>query len=252
MKYAPKKSFAGEYKFKPASKTRRFVLNQNGETDEIVLNPPILPSTMDNPKTVIDFPDWSALSCSEILKAIEELTNTMMVIRVDQITYQTYLNQLEIGKAMYVKKCAASDVPTDGPTKLPPIPTWENLTCAELLQQIEAMRLASISIPDPITSQYYAEEATRGKEMYTKKCEPGAGPTDGPTDGPTGGGGSGSGGGGIVIPPILPGLGTGLTPGGGGAGGGGGEKEKEKQPYSWLWLILITAGVIVLTRKSKQ
>jgi len=218
-------------KLKPVAQVRkqRFVLNSNGEPSEIVtIDPPILPSEMDYPK----FPSWSMLSCDEILKEIERIRSEMMVIRVDAATYQTYLDQIDLGNSTYASKCGTSP-------KLPPIPVWSNLTCDELLAQIEIMRQASISISDPVTSKAYADEAAAGKALYTSKCGPAPTPTPTPTPTP--------GDGGFVLGPGL-----GLPVGNGGGGGGGGAETKEKPYYSWLWLVLIAAGVYMLASKDKQ
>ncbi len=128
MKYAPKKSFAGEYKFTPvAHKSKRVVLNQNGDVDEIIINPPALPSYDVEPVTTIDFPRWSMLSCDEILKAIASLQETLTYIKASEAVIQQYYNEIELGKKTYASRCPSGtkdDVPPPPP---PPPPSDINL-----------------------------------------------------------------------------------------------------------------------------
>lgn len=117
MNYAPKKSFAGEYKFTPvAHKRKRVVLNQNGDIDEIIINPPVLPSYDVEPVTTIDFPRWSTLTCDEILKAIASLQETLTYIKASEAVIQQYYNEIELGKKTYTSRCP------DGTKDIPPPP----------------------------------------------------------------------------------------------------------------------------------
>jgi hypothetical protein len=96
---------------------KRFVISANGETD-VVLNPPAL-EVIEDTTTTIDFPMWETLTCDEILAAIEKLKFTMTVIRVDEVTYNMYLNQIALGEEIYTKKCTGGiktpvdEMPTD-------------------------------------------------------------------------------------------------------------------------------------------
>jgi len=171
-----KDKFRGEYKLIPvAKKMKRFVISANGETD-VVLNPPAL-EVMEDTTTTIDFPMWATLTCDEILAAIEKLKFTMTVIRVDEVTYNMYLNQIAIGEEIYTKKCTGGiktpvdEMPTD--------------VCPQGTQ---------LAVVDGM-----------------KKCVPIGGGGD--TGGGDTGGGTG-GGGGVIIPPIL--TGGGIVGGGGG------------------------------------
>lgn len=124
MKYAPKKSFAGEYKFTPvAQKRKRVVLNQNGDVDEIIINPPALPSYDVEPVTTIDFPRWSTLSCDEILKAIADLRETLTFIKAPEPVIQKYYDEIALGEKTYAaKNCTSGIKPPDGPPPPPPPP----------------------------------------------------------------------------------------------------------------------------------
>jgi len=118
MKYAPKKSFAGEYKFTPvAHKRKRVVLNQNGDVDEIIINPPALPSYDVEPVTTIDFPRWSSLTCEEILKEITALQETLTYIKASEAVIQKYYDEIALGKRTYdSKNCGVkADVPPPPP-----------------------------------------------------------------------------------------------------------------------------------------
>ena len=122
MKYAPKKSFAGEYKFTPvAQKRKRVVLNQNGDVDEIIINPPALPSYDVEPVTTIDFPRWSTMSCDEILKAIADLRETLTFIKAPEPVLQKYYDEIALGEKTYAaKNCAGGVKPADVPPPPPP------------------------------------------------------------------------------------------------------------------------------------
>jgi hypothetical protein len=120
-----KDKFRGEYKLIPvAKKMKRFLRAEGAELwkeselsdfilnpkeSDMILNPPALPVyEVDNTITTIDFPSWATLSCDEILKAIEKLKYTMTVIRVDETTYNMYIDQINLGQSIYDKKCRAT------------------------------------------------------------------------------------------------------------------------------------------------
>ena len=55
-----------------------------------------------------EFPKWDTLSCDQIMQAIDKLKYTMTVIRVDETTYNMYIDQINLGQSIYDKKCRAT------------------------------------------------------------------------------------------------------------------------------------------------
>jgi hypothetical protein len=191
-----KDKFPGEHKLRPvATKTKRFVKNADGEID-IVLDPPALGSSEDT-ATTYDFPLWNTLSCDEILKAIEKLKYTMTVIRVDEVTYNMYLDQIALGEATYAKKCTGG------------IKTPADTICAdnEVLTEVTECPECTKSTPP-------CDLPCR----VVKKCVP--------KD-------SGTGGGGVLL---GGGLGLGPA-GGDGGGGGAATEEKSTYSWLWLVFV---------------
>jgi hypothetical protein len=299
--------FAGEDSFivqKPGTKKYLMAVAQEKDTllTQNAINAEVVP--MDNisitnptevasdvqvvapPPVMIQSPDWSVLTCDQILKEIESIQNMLMVSKFsDPNIYSAYQDIIQKGKIIYSEKCEKiSIIPPDEVPPAPPVysePNWSSLTCEQIKQEIsniQSMLSAGMSLLDEqrqilVMSYKNGTKALERCNVSETPLEPSPlppAPPNIPTETTTT---TSTSGGVIGAPPITTITTTGTpiiataTAGGltsssmpkslGGGGGGGATKEekptlKKEGTFNWWWLVAAAAGIYLLASKNKS